>query len=122
MFKNWSNTNKTIAAVVALALVAFVLYELKVFGNTTSLLNLRGANTGNGGSVDAERVGGTNIVETRGRIKSSSCGGPNRAPKPCPQAGEPCSRVFEDECGDKVTYSGVYITGRNGGCACKISS
>ena len=51
MFKNWSNTNKTIAAVVVLALIAFVLYELKVFGNTTSLLNLRGIRKYCGGGL-----------------------------------------------------------------------
>lgn len=70
MFKNWSNTNKTIAVVVVLALVALVLYEMKVFGNETTLLNLRGANGGNGrGALGGVKTGATAIRGRRLNIK-----------------------------------------------------
>ena len=50
MFKNWSNTTKTLVTLGVLALIALALYELKVFGNTTTFLNLGGRQSRNGGS------------------------------------------------------------------------
>lgn len=61
MFKNWT-TQKTIITLVVIAIIAFILYELKVFGNTTTVFNLRKFAFGGSPSGPDAPGGGTIVV------------------------------------------------------------
>ena len=60
MFKNWT-AKKTIITLVVIAIIAFILYELKVFGNTNTFLNIGGGDASRGSQNGTNRsyaVGG----------------------------------------------------------------